>query len=54
MFRRLWLWARGVVWLSVAALLVAVSAVVVAALGLSWVVVVSLVGLALVLALISS
>ncbi len=54
MFRRLWNWSRGVVWLSVIALLLAAAAVVCAVLGVSWVVIVSLIGAGIVCAQISS
>lgn len=54
MFRRLWNWSRGVVWLSVLAILWATAGLVCAVLGVSWVIVVALVGMGIVLALISS
>ena len=53
MFRKLWNWSRGIVWLSVLALVVAVAAVVLAVLGWSLTVVLAVVGLAIVLVLIS-
>lgn len=54
MFRRLWNWAGGIVWLALLALVVAVVAVILAVLSWSLTVVVALGFLAIVLALIST
>lgn len=54
MFRRLWNWSRGVVWLALFALVIAVVAVILAVLGWSLTVVVALGFLAIVLAVIST